>query len=391
MRRLIWSVMVASLTARLWATTIVEIGPTPKFQPWFLTLDANNHVLADQKYDTTVQDSAQSKRWMLTGFSPMLDMGDESLLLVRRQWGGESNPVAYRVKTNGDVLQEFHTSCHGFCTAVCRRDSGFVFAGRLKGSGGGLWVYAVNTNGDSLWYHSCADKESFCLSGVQPTRDGVMLVTSRTDYSHGVVGSNLLEFVRANGEWREQRVLDVPGQYTDDCPAVARTADGGLLIATATISGNATWLVRTDGAGGVIWRKDSVDYGLQAAIRAADLSNGDFLLLGFTWASQNGRVQRIVRLRPDGERLWVRDYSGENSEDAFMSVAEADDGSLVVAGSTVSKTSRKQSALITRLSSDGNVLSRTIFEAPVACSFSSVLLKPDHSVLLIGGWAKERI
>ena len=95
-----------------------------------------------------------------------------------------------------------------------------------------------------------------------------------------------------------------------DC---VQTADGGFLIAGATVQNAAIWnslLVRTDANGNQIWKKVIPASSYSSFDQIITLSDGGFVLYGYDRLQDSVNI-RILKVTANGDLVWQRTFPGK--------------------------------------------------------------------------------
>ncbi|MBS1663805.1 MAG: T9SS C-terminal target domain-containing protein [Bacteroidetes bacterium] len=146
------------------------------------------------------------------------------------------------------------------------------------------------------------------------------------------------------------------GGSGDESSRMAKTADGGFIIAATTNSANGdvhgnhggdndAWIIRLNNNGDTVWTRALGGSGDDAATAVLPNFDGSSVVVGFT-TSDNGDITDkrpgfyqdlwVVKLDPNGRVVWSRTYGG-SSVDGGYAITAAPDGGYVVAGLTASE------------------------------------------------------
>ena len=150
---------------------------------------------------------------------------------------------------------------------------------------------------------------------------------------------------------------------------VDATSDGGLIVAGGQASSTDgipdMLFVKVAAEGSVEW---AVNYGegAEEAFEVCQTSDGGYVAAGYTTAGCVGQDlgnAYIVRLNSDGDSLWTRVYNFGTVDDLY-GVVELDDGSIVVAGSTIVENPTSVDPFLIKLDADGNHVWTQILSHP---------------------------
>ncbi len=135
------------------------------------------------------------------------------------------------------------------------------------------------------------------------------------------------------------------------------TSDGGLLFvgyASSYDSDTNAFIVKTDALGNVQWARTCGGTGRDAATAALQLSDGSFVITGYTDAfGQGGDDVFLMKLASDGTLQWVRVY-GDTLDDVPQFISTAYNG-FVIGGYTASA-SGDFDVMLLRVDASGNLI-----------------------------------
>ena len=174
----------------------------------------------------------------------------------------------------------------------------------------------------------------------------------------------------------ETRVVDASGSgwvrtYAAlHCNSVARTADGGFVMAAESNAGAS--LIRTDGAGNLIWMR-TYDSIAPVGMSALQTPDGGYVIVSTLQDCTFLRGLDIARLDTAGELLWHRAYhGGERRQYPSMygrSIRLTSDGGFLVAAATV----------LMKTDSSGDSVWALV------CGANSAEPLPDANIIVCGG------
>lgn len=166
-------------------------------------------------------------------------------------------------------------------------------------------------------------------------------------------------------------------------------ATGGGYLLLGSSAGNGTgeelYLVRTDPNGTPI-REERVPFGLGSQAMAARTPDNGVVVVGGTGgAGAGGEDVLLLRLEPDGRRLWSRSYSVGNGRDVGDAVRPATDGGYLVAGTTDSPNGGTPELLLLKVDEDGGEVWHRALPLGAGILFVRDLrATPDGGYLVIG-------
>lgn len=117
----------------------------------------------------------------------------------------------------------------------------------------------------------------------------------------------------------------------DELAAVVPAHGGGLLLAIEAGTDAGTWLLRTDDAGDVTWKRtyDLGEDDLPVVVRR--VSDG-YVVAGHSDLDGAGLTPWLLRVAPDGAERWRRRYDGPGGYRQLNAMGRSPDGGFVLAG-----------------------------------------------------------
>jgi hypothetical protein len=283
------------------------------------------------------------------GVCAVLSTSDGNFLLVGEgeETSNESGILFLDISANGDSLWSRNYFVSDTMAAHSRaaawlQNGDIIAAGYASSSEmyrANAWLMQASANGDSLWYHSFGgDTTSDAFLAVKPTTDGIFAAgfTGNSDAYRTKLWIIKTDF---SGEllWSHAFGADTAASA---CQAIHETMDGGFLLGGYTGTGGAwrtkAWILKTDANGDTLWsRKFGHDTSSTACYSIEGLSDGGFVLSGFTGASSGGnRDLWLMRINSAGDSLWSYVLGGDTSREAGFEIEQLSDGGFVIAGYT---------------------------------------------------------
>ncbi|HHM20681.1 MAG TPA: gliding motility-associated C-terminal domain-containing protein [Bacteroidetes bacterium] len=218
------------------------------------------------------------------------------------------------------------------------------------------WLLKISGNGTLLWEKNYGGSNSDFGFDVKQTTDGGFLLAGSTISNNGDVSDNngFYDYwvVKTDAEGNLLWEKNYGGTLEERAYSLCTTPDGGAIIAgtsnstDADIQGNIGsydfWLNRIDENGNLLWSSNFGSPGEDRAFSVAPLSNGRFLVAGFT-VSDGGQVSNhfgsqdawIVQLDIDGNFIWEKNLGG-TKQDRFFSIVQQSNGGYAAAGHSFS-------------------------------------------------------
>ncbi len=261
-----------------------------------------------------------------------------------------------------------------FLAAGVAGDGGFVAAGSIDPSGSRQWdgwVVRLGPSGSVLWQKSLGTELGEWIDHVEPAPDGGFLLVGECGWFFGGGDGWIVKLDSAGTvEWQ----YSLGGEGFDELLGADPTADGGFILSGYTYSsgagGSDLWLVKLSSSGAVEWQRTyggPFYEGLSYTLQVRQASDG-----GFVAASAGGGPDPygmsesdlwVLKVAPGGDPQWARSYGGDGVELGFC-IAEAQDGDLLVAGTTTSFGAGGTDFWILRLDGGGDAVWQETFGGP---------------------------
>jgi hypothetical protein len=220
---------------------------------------------------------------------------------------------------------------------------------------------------------------------------------------------------RVDKNWQPVWV-QVLGGTNDDRGGIWATKDGGYLMAGESFSppsgsktsphyGNGDfWIVRLDANGVELWQQSYGGSGKDRLNSISETTDGGYILGGWSTSPPSGNKTSpffgddligdywIVRIAPDGTKLWDRSFGGRQG-DWLSSVQQTRDGGFILGGWSSSPVSGNKTApylggndfWMVRLDANGNHLwDRTFGGTNSNEGLGFILERPDGGFLATG-------
>ena len=247
-------------------------------------------------------------------------------------------------------------------------DGGFIFGGERAAMSvpADFWVARLNTNGGIVWDRTYGGDHSDQLSALEQTGDGGFILggTSLSDpgtnKSSAHFGEGDFWIVRTDANGTKLWEHSYGGDESDRLTSVAVLPDGGYMIGgfsrSASGTGNKTsesfgdldiWVLRLDPQGNKLWERSFGGTGADLLAKVKPTADGGFILVGNSDGSTNGNKTTpafggpdvwVIRLDTNGVPLWQRSLGG-TSHDFGRDVVESADGRFFVGATSASASS----------------------------------------------------
>lgn len=248
-----------------------------------------------------------------------------------------------------------------------------------------FWLVKLDASGTISW------QKSYGYLGVDvgvtllQTDDKGFLIAGELDVtSSGGQGNTKIANKHAGGDYwaiktdengNKQWSKYYGGNFTDTPRGIAKTADGGFIIAGRSDSSDVDisnnkgtydfWVIRISATGTLIWEKSYGGSEIDEARGISSTDDGNFIIVGDTRSSDkdvsnnNGGADLwVIKINPEGTILWEKTFGG-SSFDVARSIKKTADGGFIISGSSRSLdngfTNQGQNdAWLLKISSEGN-------------------------------------
>jgi hypothetical protein len=205
-----------------------------------------------------------------------------------------------------------------------------------------LPVYGAQVAGRSDFYRAPVEEWTQTFGGsdhdqgnsVARTSDGGYIIAGQT-YSYGA-GLNDVYLIKTDSSGNEEWHQTFGGTEQDYGESVAQTADGGYIIGGLTYSFASYcdfYLIKTDANGNEVWSQTFGGTGANFGYSVAVCSDGGYVIVGDTTLGAGGYDAWLIKTDADGIMQWSRTF-GTSSDDYGRSVIQASDGGYAIAGYT---------------------------------------------------------
>jgi hypothetical protein len=234
-------------------------------------------------------------------------------------------------------------------------DGGCIFVGSTSAYDGDVLLVKTDALGNKQW----SDTKGYSDSreegnAVRQTSDGGYIVVGTT-YRYDPVGDVWLLKVGADGStsWHNH----IGGPLGDLGRSVYQTTDGGYIIAGVTASYGAggidVYLVKTDAGGNTVWTKTFGGALNDIGESVQPTADGGYIIAGSTTADSTGTDAYLVKTDGAGNLLWERTFGG-SAGDAAASVQQTADGGYVLGGHTNSYGAGDWDFYLVKTDAEGN-------------------------------------
>lgn len=244
----------------------------------------------------------------------------------------------------------------------------FLAVGSLNAQG---WVKKIGGNGLDQAEDLLTTRDGgYLLLGFTQTVDGDRIFLNRTDIDGVELWSKSFGTANVHGY------------------KMSQSEDGSLLIvgdrkATAQSPSN-LYLLKTDQKGQFLWDKALEAEGDQTALDVIEVSEGGFLVVGFTDDTDSGEDDILLtRLDNNGNIIWSKTFGQADFDDRGNAVVEVADG-YVLTGFTENENGSDNDIITIKVDKQGEFLWERIISTPEAEEAMSIAATLDDAVAIAG-------
>ncbi len=172
--------------------------------------------------------------------------------------------------------------------------------------------------------------------------------------------------------------------------AVDEGTNGNIIAAGVNVVNTTTWadmfVALFDSNLTPLWEKNFGSKEMESAYAVRALSNGNYVVGGYTEKDKNtrGRDGYLIYLDSDGKPLWEKTF-GSEKDDEIKAITETEDGNIafVIMENIYDPFSSIGDAIIVKIDKSGNIVN-TEYLCP-DCTVNAIYRVPDMSYYLIAG------
>jgi uncharacterized delta-60 repeat protein len=356
-----WSVAQASDGGYLMAGWTQSYGAGEK-DFYLVKTDPSGDTLLTETYGGTGEDwgwsvaQISSGGYIVAGLTDSYGAGLFDVYLIKTDSAG--SPIW--AKTYGGTEDDYAR------TVIETNDGGYILVGFTKTFSAGdrnLYLIRTNADGDTLWTRSYGGSgDDWGFSVVETPDEGFVAVGWTQSYG---AGDNDAWLVRVDADGGELWSETYGGANSEKGLSVVATLDGGYLVGGYTESygagGRDVYLVKVDSEGQPVWNRT---YGLQyddVCRSLARTSDGGYIVAGYTESyGAGGADVYLIKINAAGDAQWNQTWGG-SGDDRGRSVVETDDGGFLIGGYTESYGACESDFYLVRLA--GMVLTPVLVQA----------------------------
>ncbi|KAA9332701.1 T9SS type A sorting domain-containing protein [Adhaeribacter soli] len=231
------------------------------------------------------------------------------------------------------------------------------------------WIVKLDAIGNKLWDKTIGGNSVDKLFSLALTNDGGYILGGFTgsspsgDQSQPLIGGPDYWIVKLDAAGNKIWDKIYGGSNADWLNSLTQTTDGGFILGGYSFSGisgdktqpslgyNDYWVVKVDASGNKLWDRTIGGSGSDELISLAQTIDGGYILGGISnsgtsgnksQASKGGNDYWIMKLSSSGALLWEKSFGG-SADDHLLSIAQTQDGGIILGGDSRSYISADKS------------------------------------------------
>jgi len=279
------------------------------------------------------------------------------------------------------------TGSEDSCAIIPTRDNGYLVAGNTNSFGAGYYdvlLAKLDPDGNVLWQKTYGGTDNDYAFSVRQTSDNGSIVIGRTE-SFGAGQSDVLVLkLDPDGNIQWQKVFGGPDR--DWGREIIQTTDGGYFFCGHTLSSGAGnydfWMMRLSPDGSRLWERTLGGTGHDIACSTVQTSDGGYAVAGYTSSAGAGKDDiLVVKLDDAGVLSWQKTY-GTVAYDGACRIQQLPDRGYVLIG-RFQASGDEPAAMLLRLNENGVVVRQERY-AGTNISLTGIQQSPDGDFVLLG-------
>ncbi len=279
---------------------------------------------------------------------------------------------------------------------IATSDGGYIFTGQtlIRDDDGrnldwDLLLIKTDSIGNQIWRNTYGGLDIQVGYSVKETQGGyratghshqgtliTLVYEVETDFYGNLIWEKTLDEVSPNFEQKH-----------------VNTSNGGSINIQFSRKGEAQYLIKTnlaDGLGDVQWKKNLRNYG-QWASSVIETSRGDYAVMGNRNSGAGPHALKsggntdiyFAKFNSTGDLQWCKYYGG-SSEEQGSSFNETPDGGFIIAGYTTSFGAGNEDFYVIKTDSEGNLLWQKTYGGSEGDYFTAMCIAEDGGIILAG-------
>lgn len=301
-------------------------------------LESGSEIESMQKRSSFIENFSGSDYGLASGGMQTSDGGH--ILLGTIWFSGESNSEFWLLKTDANGTEVWSRTFGGpeldrGLSIEQTADDGFILTGKTRSYGNGandVWLVKTDASGIEEWNQAFGGSNEDIGWSVQQTSDGGYIITGSTE-SFGS-GDEDMWLIKTDAFGTEEWNQTFGGASEDWGRSVRQTADGGYIVAGATISqGNGYWdgwILKTDARGNEAWSHTFGGSLFDRLYSARQTADGGYVFAGDSQSFGLGNDDVwIFKTDAGGNQEWGHTFGTSNWESANLAIQTADGGYIL--------------------------------------------------------------
>ncbi len=225
-------------------------------------------------------------------------------------------------------------------------------------------------------------------SSIIETSDGGFMVMGYTLNPYNGEFNILLIKLNKNGKIIWDKMYGGKN-YSTHGTSIVETPDEEFLMAGKILLSDQSQfkilLAKLDFNGNILWAKTYDENGIGETIRLVNVSDGGYILLGFTNSNITGNSKvLVIKLNSSGEEIWAKAYEIPDNNYYISTVVETLDSGFLVVGGIYSQDAEGYKPFVFKIDSNGNISWGKTYSCPENFQLSSAVEAGDGGTIISG-------
>jgi PQQ-like domain len=184
------------------------------------------------------------------------------------------------------------------------------------------------------------------------------------------------------------------GKNYDATTDIAKLKTGGFVVTGRTNSYGASSadmnvsVVKLDNTGNVLWDRNFGGNETDEGMSVCEAKDGGILVAGTSDSFGGGPDMKdiwLLKLDKDGKKMWDKVLGGNESIDEARDIAQLEDGSIIVLGNSIKMSTGKSDAVLLKLSEKGDLVWKRNFGTEPGNEEASHLIRTKEGGFVLAG------
>ena len=254
-----------------------------------------------------------------------------------------------------------------------------------------VFLRRYNTNGDLIWenyYGKSARNDDEHIGGFSVLDDNEILFSAYNLTKNGSVRDGYIAKTDANGEYIWSFRYDSIPSVTESIKNVfslsnSYYASGEMKL--SAVNKQPVFLMRTNQNGEILWWKHYNIFNKSNVFHytSEPLSDGNILIVGGIEYTSTNKDILLIKTDSDGNVLWSKSIGGSKNEQVF-SIVESDDNNIYLCGITNSFGMGSNDGLLIKISLDGDILWSKTYGGDQEDKFNDIRQANNGDLVVVG-------